>query len=192
VEIAKSKNLPRTKCIRANAEKLPFDNEYVDRYVSNLVLEIVEDPVAMMMDAYRVLTTEGILALSVFGRHGTCNQMLVQNRILTLARLPKAVIFTKPINMTWDLENPLILKDLAKEAGFSKTFTYYEQYHYPYENVKDLKNFFLDSPFLREPAMKENRMKDLEDAIDTELNRLLEEEETPLNFEALVLIANKN
>lgn len=40
--------------------------------------------------------------------------------------------------------------------------------------------------------MKENRMKDLEDAIDTELNRLLKEEETPLTFEALVLIANKN
>ena len=81
---------------------------------------------------------------------------------------------------------------MAKEAGFSKTFTYYEQYHYPYENVEDLKNFFLESPFLREPAQQENRMKELEEAVDMELTRLLEKEETPLTFEALVLIANKN
>ena len=83
------------------------------------------------------------------------------------------------------------MKTLAKDAGFSKTITYYEQFHYPYEKVEDLKGFFLESPYLLAPAKAQGKVVELEKAIEIELKRLLEQEETPLTYEALVLIAKK-
>lgn len=92
---------------------------------------------------------------------------------------------------TWELGRAANLKALAKDAGFKRTITYFEQFHYPYEHVEDLKGFFLESPYLLAPAKAQNKVAELEKAIDVELKRLLEKEETPLTYEALVLIARK-
>lgn len=63
--IAQTQNFPRTSLVVANNEELPFADSGFDRYVANLSLMIVEDPVKMLKESFRVLQTGGIAVFSV-------------------------------------------------------------------------------------------------------------------------------
>lgn len=49
---------------------------------------------SMMLEAYRVLTPNGVLAMSVLGNLGTCNEVMVQDRIMARAGLDRNVRYS--------------------------------------------------------------------------------------------------
>ena len=50
----------------------PFPDQWFTSYVANLVLHLVEDPRAMISEAYRVLRPNSIAAFTVNGRKENC------------------------------------------------------------------------------------------------------------------------
>ena len=53
---------------RASGSALPFPDQWFTSYVSNLVLQLIDDPHAMIREAYRVLKPGSIAAFTVWGR----------------------------------------------------------------------------------------------------------------------------
>ena len=67
---ARKRGFPEKVSIcQANAEELPCEDEQFDRYVSNLVLHLVESPQQQLKEAYRVMKPGGIAAFTVLGQH---------------------------------------------------------------------------------------------------------------------------
>ena len=57
---------------RASGSALPFPDAWFTCYVSNLVLNIVDNSVNMIREAYRVLKPGSIAAFTVLGRRENC------------------------------------------------------------------------------------------------------------------------
>ena len=53
---------------RASGSALPFPDQWFTSYVSNLVLQLIDDSHAMIREAYRVLKPGSIAAFTVWGR----------------------------------------------------------------------------------------------------------------------------
>ena len=53
---------------RASGSALPFPDEWFTSYVSNLVLQLVDNSANMIREAYRVLKPGSIAAFTVWGR----------------------------------------------------------------------------------------------------------------------------
>lgn len=73
IQKAQSKNLANTEFVIANNETLPYNSASCDKYVSNLSLQIVENPELMVNEAFRVLKPNGIAVFSVWGKKETNN-----------------------------------------------------------------------------------------------------------------------
>ena len=62
---AKLQNYQNAHLILANNEILPYEDMFCDRYIANLSLQIVENPVSMINESFRVLQHGGIAVFSV-------------------------------------------------------------------------------------------------------------------------------
>ena len=118
---ARKKNLERTKILKANAEFLPFNSGSFDRYVSNGLLEMADNPDWVFNKAYRVLNSGGIAGFSLHGRMGLCTSLRLYKVLSMRMRLRSQVQ-----DLNFDLNDPDKVKDLAKRAGFSKVLYFYE------------------------------------------------------------------
>lgn len=118
---ARKKNLERTKILKANAELLPFNAGSFDRYVSNGLLEMVDNPDWVFNEAYRVLNNGGIAGFSLHGRMGLCTSLRLYKVLSMRMRLRSQIQ-----ELNFDLNDPDKVKDLAKRAGFSKVLYFYE------------------------------------------------------------------
>lgn len=65
VEKAQARNLARTHIIQASNDALPYEDNFFDRYISNLSLMIVPDADSMLREAYRILAPGGRAVFSV-------------------------------------------------------------------------------------------------------------------------------
>ena len=118
---ATRKNLPRTKILKANAELLPFENASFDRYVSNGLLEMVDNPDWMVNEAYRILQPGGIAAMSMYGRMGLCTALRLYKTLRMRLRLRRQAAEPK-----FELSDPDKVKEIFKRAGFSTVLYFYE------------------------------------------------------------------
>ncbi|XXQ29820.1 Methyltransferase type 11 domain-containing protein [Plasmodiophora brassicae] len=101
----------------ANAIDLsPFSNGQFDRYIANMTLHLVPDADAMLREARRVLSDDGIAAFSVWGRpeHST---------IITANQKPGAGL-SKEFDVGADLD---ALKKRILAAGFKRVAIWRQQ-----------------------------------------------------------------
>ena len=65
IEKCNSKRFENVEFIVGNNECLPYEDCICDRFIANLSLHLVENPVNMLNQAYRLLKSGGIAAFSV-------------------------------------------------------------------------------------------------------------------------------
>lgn len=66
-EIRKTKIGKVVKFFQGNVEKLPFENEQFEVYLSNLCIMLCDDVDKAICEAYRVLKNDGVAAFSIWG-----------------------------------------------------------------------------------------------------------------------------
>lgn len=147
---------------------------------------MVENPEWMVNEAYRVLKHGGVTALSIYGRMGPCTALRLYKTLRMRLRLRKQAAEPK-----FELSDPEKVKEIFKRAGFSKVLYFYEQYHYPNLDYKELFDLYYNAPTLREPAEKEGKLEDLKKLIEEELNKILVDREELLTYESMILVAHK-
>jgi ubiquinone/menaquinone biosynthesis C-methylase UbiE len=99
---------------RENSETLSFQNSTFDVYLSNISLQIVENPEKMLNEAYRVLRPGGKIGISVWGKEEL-------SRFQTL--IPEAFkknnqILEETIRSNFHLNDKKKLRYLLESAGF--------------------------------------------------------------------------
>ena len=80
IQKAQSKSLPNTEFVLANNESLPYSSESCDKYVSNLSIQIVENPELMAREAFRVLKPNGTAVFSVWGKKEASNVFQIMGK----------------------------------------------------------------------------------------------------------------
>ena len=68
IEKCNSKGFENTEFIVGDNECLPYEDCISDRYISNLSLNLVNNPMNMLKEAHRLLKSGGIAAFSVLGK----------------------------------------------------------------------------------------------------------------------------
>lgn len=155
--------------------------------MSNGLLELVDSPDWVFNEAFRVLNPGGIAAFSLHGRMGLCTSLRLYKVLSMRLKIRKL-----DQELNFDLNDPDKVKDLAKRAGFGKVLYFYEQYHYPEQDVDSLFDMYYNAPLLRQTAEREGKLTEFEHFIKDELKKMLVEREELLTYESLILIAYKH
>ena len=171
---------------RGNAEDLQVPPNSFDAYVANGLLELADNPEWIISEAFRVLKPGGKAAFSLYGRMGICNILRIYKVISNSLRLEKGIFSAK-----FELSEPEKVATLLKNAGFTNSIHFYEQYHYPQLDVNDLFAMYWENPLLQEEAKAKNKKAQLEEIIKRELNEIIEVKQEPLIFESLIFVATK-
>jgi ubiquinone/menaquinone biosynthesis C-methylase UbiE len=83
------KNCNEKNRVRARVESLPFPNACFDLVTSNMVFEHLDDPLAVLQEAYRVLDGEGVLIIHTAS---SLHYMLLAGRLLKRILPQKAYV----------------------------------------------------------------------------------------------------
>jgi hypothetical protein len=79
------------------------------------------------------------------------------------------------------------VKSAFKNAGFNKTFAFYENVQFGSVDINTVKNIFLEEPIIKEAGNSEMIAK----SVEKELKALFFKEEIPLAAEFLIIVAYK-
>ncbi|CAG9331605.1 unnamed protein product [Blepharisma stoltei] len=188
IEKALERHLPRTHFIQASNDALPYEDNFFDRYIANLSLMLVPDANTMLREAYRILALGGIAVFSVWGRRENCTSV----GLLDKANSEIAGEDMYPAKRSpFYLNDQDALKQMVRDAGFSKTYSYYTAAPQGPVGVEESLNFF--SHFPKELIMK-SQNEETDSRILARLRELvseISEREELLMFEALVIVAHK-
>jgi ubiquinone/menaquinone biosynthesis C-methylase UbiE len=112
VSKARSKNLANTEILEAGNETLPYSDEVCDRYIANLSLHIVADPVLMLNEALRVIKPGGLAVFSVWGHDVENNYFSI-----ILQGMKKGSVLSAKRSF-FHISNSDELCSLLRQAGF--------------------------------------------------------------------------
>jgi ubiquinone/menaquinone biosynthesis C-methylase UbiE len=132
LSIAQSRNFPDTTFLLANNEDLPFQNNSYDRYIANLSLHIVENPIKMIEEAFRVLQPGGVALFSSVGKPRREDFRSFINQALITAGAPAK----RSINLA--ISDDESLMKILKDAGFSRVLTFYSNACIPATTVDEV------------------------------------------------------
>lgn len=186
VQKVKSRYSDAVDVKRGNAESLPYKSNTFDAYIANGLLEIVDNPEWVVSEALRVLKPGGKAAFSIYGRMGICNILRTYKVISNSLRLDKGTFSAR-----FELSEPEKVTAMFRNVGFSSFIHFYEQYHYPQLDVKQLFGMYWDNPILQEEAKAKKKSKQLEEVIKEELYDIIEVKQEPLILESLIFVATK-
>ena len=154
IEKCNSKGFENVEFIVGNNECLPYSDCISDRYIANLSLNLVENPVNMLKEAYRLLKPGGIAAFSVWGKSEDSNMFVVLTKAFN-----NLEIFAKG-RSAFHLNNQVELNNMIREAGFSNVKSFYTSIgvaaHSTEEFIEYAKNFPDISDFQQESLEKYN------------------------------------
>jgi len=184
IEKCRERDFPRTEILKASPEALPFSGESFDRYVSLATVEEFENPKLILTEAFRVLKPNSILGLSIQGKRAS-------NRIANVFdSIRSSLNIEKPLKLKKDFRNPSKIGQILKDCGFHRTVFFYEQCHYPSRDIQELKNFFLEEPTVKQ-ALETGKAEQIHQIIEEHLDYALNQEETPMSYEALIIMGYK-
>jgi ubiquinone/menaquinone biosynthesis C-methylase UbiE len=183
---AKDKNLPNTDFFLSSNENLPYESNSCDRYISNLSLQIVENPQNVLNEAFRVLKPSGIAVFSVPGKTEEFNFFCVLRRCLASAGVePSQERSNFHLN---DKEN---LNRMAREAGFVKVRSFFSTAPFFARNPEEL---VAETINITEAAkLKENDLEKYQRFYEIYYNEVCRiwESGNFMSFDYLVLVGEK-
>lgn len=181
VESLRKKNFFNTEVLKVNPSALPFPGESFDRILAMNVIEEFPNAADFIRETYRVLEPGGIMAASVTGKKDSHTLAMIFNKIKSVYKINNLVNFKQ------NLGNVGAVKKIFKDAGFINTYAFYEGVQYNSLDVAEVKNVFLEEPFIKEAGNYDL----IEKSIEEELKNLFFKEEIPLSAEFLIIIAQK-
>ena len=187
LEKAKSKNLENVEYFVASNEALPYESNSCDRYISNLSLQLVENPRNMLSEALRVLRPNGLAVFSVWGKTEEFNFFTVVRRCLNAIEVepPKE-------RNNFHLNKIDELNQMAREVGFVNVRGFYSAVPMLAHSSDDLINLALASPDVI--AIKNSDEEKYERYIEVCRNEFTKiwNDGHAITFDFLVLIGQKN
>lgn len=184
LKAARSKNLRNTEIINVVPSKLPFSGEHFDRFVALATIEELETTKLILREAYRVLRPGGIIVASVSGKREADNYRVISERVRQKFNIKS------PLKFRGDMQNQGLVRKMFHEAGFLKTFAFYENITYDSEDIQELKRFFMQEPSIAE--QDSNSLEKIDQYLERQLTHLLRVEEMPLGTDFLILVGYKN
>lgn len=170
-----------------NSEELPYGDEEFDRYIANLSLHIVENPEKMLSESYRILKQGGIAAFTVWAERSECT-FFALNETVAKEILPRPEV---PTRSHFHLCNRQQLKELVKNAGFSRVLCFVEPVYVSWTPEQHIENISHSPELLK---MRANNPELAETYLNALKNRIIEtlaSKEEPFCFASNVIIAYK-
>jgi len=172
---------------RANAERLPFNSEWFDCYVSSLCLHLVSNPGKMITEAARVLKTQGKACFTVWGRP----EHTLYHHIGSIARqnlgMPIDPKTLKPFELEANIDQ---IKELMQQAGFTEIKHWFQAMNLNIRTGFDFVNcrpeFMVDRPLTDEETLLRNEMSRVFDDMSGKGSHNLQ------TFEIMVILASKD
>jgi len=168
-------------------QELPVESGSCDRYIANLSIMLVPEPMKQLQEAYRVLQKGGLAVLSTWGRP----------EFSTFFTLPKKVMTTlgielPPARSNFHLGNSEEMKVKLKEVGFSKSFTYYNTIRQSiFEDADEYVQMLTASANFRATLAKiGDKAEEFKKALKEEAQKIIDSGDL-LSFDHLVVIATK-
>lgn len=130
----------------ADNTKLPFPDESFDRYISNSTLNFVDNPQAMVSEAYRVLQNGGMLGISMVK---DMTQIKIMPTVTNFIRKYQPDIVQEPKKD--DIKHQDTLKALFEDVGFKSVKIVVQKNYFsanPEESFSMMSNFGLVHSFL--------------------------------------------
>ena len=180
--VIEQKNFPRTETIVATTPAYAYPGEYFDRIFHLSTLQRVENVTSFFREAYRLLVPNGLLAFSLNGMRNLGSRMEllenVKDRLgISEHEHPQA-------------SNPGKLKNMLKNIGFQRVTSLEEYYLYPTTDMNELATIIMEDPAVKNFSQDGNQ-ETVKEVVESELARILKQEETILNYESLLIIAKK-
>ena len=185
-----NENFPNSKVsfkLLNNENLVGLENESLDVVFSNLSLHLVENPVNMLNEAYRVLRKGGKAGFTVWGRRENSNVFTTIPMVLRKngVELPKE-------RSNFHLENREALITMAKTAGFKDILCWYQFFAFNMDKEEDFENLLETKGIkkMMESFSQEKRDKIRKEIIESFMKNLKENNE-PVGLEALFVIGWK-
>lgn len=182
---------PRFTSLEANIENLPFRNDSFDRYISNMAIHNAANPKLALTEAFRVLSSDGILGVSTFGAEPENN---------TYMELMKE--FRKFINLPYHssllanfeiMGSPDTFRRFVLGIGFSRVISFCISTVYPYSTPEEAADLYLSfGPFVNFSKTNPDKTQQLKDLVHEKIHETLIVKGKPIGYQAVILIAFKN
>eukprot|EP00357_Protocruzia_adherens_P007379 CAMPEP_0115005868 /NCGR_PEP_ID=MMETSP0216-20121206/20142_1 /TAXON_ID=223996 /ORGANISM="Protocruzia adherens, Strain Boccale" /LENGTH=280 /DNA_ID=CAMNT_0002372305 /DNA_START=61 /DNA_END=903 /DNA_ORIENTATION=+ len=176
-----------TKVQVMDNQNLPVESDSCDRYVANLSIMLVPEPMKQLQEAYRVLQEGGLAVISTWGRPEFSTFFTLPGKVF------KSMKIEKPAERSlFHLGQEVEMQAKFKEAGFRKVFTYYNTLRQTvYEHAKEYTNMLQTSPEFRITLKKlGERAEEFLNLLQEECQNLMDSGEL-LTFDNLVVVATK-
>ena len=175
------------KSFIANNEKLPFASEEFNSYTANLSLQLVDNHMNQLREAYRVLGKDGIAGFTVWGKRESSTVFTFISKALAQAGIE---LPNPPLDSFHLGEDKQKLVEDAKKVGFKKAVTYYVTHYANYRDGEEAFEKLRNAPvFEHVPAEKMGLVKEKYIALFEEFQK--ENGGLAVNFDSLYLIAYK-
>eukprot|EP00357_Protocruzia_adherens_P007302 CAMPEP_0115024934 /NCGR_PEP_ID=MMETSP0216-20121206/33626_1 /TAXON_ID=223996 /ORGANISM="Protocruzia adherens, Strain Boccale" /LENGTH=279 /DNA_ID=CAMNT_0002399273 /DNA_START=36 /DNA_END=875 /DNA_ORIENTATION=- len=175
-----------TKVEVMDNQNLPLETESCDRYVANLSIMYVPDPIKQFQEALRVLQPGGIAVFSTWGRPELSSFFTLLEKVTCDMGLP-----SPNTRSGFHLGNAEETKKMALDAGFRKVFVHYKTLRQHIYNPKEY------SQLIKRTDSWESFFNDLGERLDEYFERLEKgvqcylEEDQLLSFDHLIITAIK-
>ena len=185
IELFKKRGFPERVTVEsADSEQLPYADGTFDRYISNLVLQIVETPEKMLSEAFRTLSPGGIAMFTVWGKKEQDN----------FWELPSCFSAGAPpsdapaARTNYHLNDPEKLKSMVKAAGFSRGLWYFSSIPMTFTTVDEVIEGVKMMPMYPKNSEREEA---IDQALRAMITERLEVRGQCFTFEALNIVAYK-
>lgn len=189
--IKESRTIPELNCevFQSDIEDLSFiEDNTVDCYISPMCLMIVENPLKMIKEAYRVLQPGKKAIFSVWGRKGNDENFTLLNKVLEDHDIPVNKTNGRSIYHLNDKEK---LIKMFEDAGFKKCIAWNQYIAFRRLNLEEqyeMQKNYVDMKLKEET--EEKRVEITKDFV-SRLEEVMNKENKPLGYDSLIICGEK-
>ena len=175
---------------KGNSECLSFADGCFDSYIASASLYVVNNPMNMIRESYRVLRPGGIAGFSVFGKLKNSTYFNVAMEILHTFAAKYGVELPKTRSLFYLGEDEPGLIKMFKEAGYSKVKLWHEStiYDLTAEQYVEEKLFPLDSVL---KAFPPEGKKAFCEALKTEVQKRFIDGDEMISIDFMMIVCTK-